>query len=323
MKPVAARWIPYALLLQQPWESAAGRISERRGRLLRLDTDDGHCGWGDCAPLPEAGIDKTAATRCAEECARLDLAAQAAGQPLAAWLAGVATPASIPVNAALGALATLTNEMALAACAAGFTTLKAKVGIAPQITEIARLNALAKTLPAGTRLRLDANGAWDETTAASFVAACRDLPVEAIEEPLHAPTLAALARLQAGTGIALALDESLPRFAVADLSQQQAVRRLVLKPARHGGLQASLALAREARGAGLECVVTSALESACGLLAAAHLAAAIAAGAPQTPAHGLATAAWFAADTGLPPEIRGGRLILPVGPGLGFAPGLS
>ena len=48
----------------------------------------------------------------------------------------------------------------------------------------------------------------------------------------------------------------------------------------------------------------------------AHLAAAI---APEA-VHGLGTAEWFAADTGQPPPMAGGRLHLPAARGLGFAP---
>ena len=36
--------------------------------------------------------------------------------------------------------------------------------------------------------------------------------------------------------------------------------------------------------------------------------------------HGLGTAEWFAADTGQPPPMAGGRLHLPAARGLGFAP---
>lgn len=323
MTPITARWLPYGLPLHRPWESASGRVEARRGYLLRLDAADGRCGWGDCAPLAEAGIDDAAATRHAENCAVADLAAQAAGQSLSAWLAAAPVALEVPVNAALGAVTAVTVDAVQAACAAGFTTLKLKVGCAPLAVELPRLQAITDALPPGISLRLDANGAWDEVTALNFLHACRALPVEAMEEPLRAPTLAGLGRLQAATGITLALDESLPRLPLADILALRPVRRLVLKPARHGGLKATLALAREAQAAGFDCVVTSALESACGLLAAAHLAAAVAPGNAAPIAHGLGTAGWFVADTGTPPVIANGHLRLPDSPGLGFVPALS
>jgi L-alanine-DL-glutamate epimerase-like enolase superfamily enzyme len=76
----------------------------------------------------------------------------------------------------------------------------------------------------------------------------------------------------------------------------------------------ALSLARRAAAAGMQCVVTSSIDSACGVLAAAHLAAALDNGL----AHGLATSSWLTADTGTPPTITNGRLALPDTPGLGF-----
>lgn len=314
MSIAAARWLPYRLPLVRPWASAAGSLETRSGALLRLEAADGRIGWGDAAPFPEIGIDEAAARRHAEECARLDLAAQAAGLALADWLAGAPAARSLAVNAALGDLAGLAPDAVEAALAAGFTVLKLKVGVAAPAEEIARLRALAARLPAAAALRLDANRAWDEAAAAAFLAACRGLPVESCEEPLAAPDPGALARLQAGLPFPLALDESLGAVVGDPFLAAPPVRRLVLKPARHGGLLATLAIARRARRAGLECVITSALESSCGLLAAAHLAAAA---APEL-THGLATGAWFAADTGLPPLVADGRLTLPEEAGIGF-----
>lgn len=317
MNVVSSRRLPYRLPLVRPWASAAGGCGERSGWLLRLETDDGRVGWGDCAPFPEIGIDAAAAERYAEECARLDLAAQAAGLPLAVWLAGRPAATAIAVNVALGDLARVSEGTLAAAVGAGFTVLKIKVGFADPADEAARLREVASGLRTGARLRLDANGAWDEAAAAAFLAACADLPVEACEEPLASPDTAALARLQALVPFPLAIDES---FHLVDAAFFAAppVRRLVLKPPRHG-LLASRELARRAAAAGMDCVLTSSLESACGALVCAHLAAAV---APQG-VHGLATGEWFAADTGPLPPIAAGRLPLPNLPGTGFVPAIS
>lgn len=319
MKIVSVRWLPYRLPLRRPWVSAAGSLVERSGRLLRLKTDDGRNGWGDCAPFPEIGIHPPAAQRHAEQCALLDLAAQAAGLPLATWLrGGTSGPAGVAVNAVLGNLSGLRDEDVEAALATGFTILKLKVGNADPAEEIGRLHQLAARLPEGIALRLDANRAWDDATAGRVLAACAGLPIESCEEPLRSPSATSLGELQSDLPFPLAIDES---FHLVDEAFYAAppVRRLVLKPPRHGGLLPALEVAFRARAAGVDCVVTSSLESACGLLAAAHLAAAV---GPEL-AHGLATAGWFAADTGAAPAIRGGRLQLPDIPGIGFTSRIS
>jgi O-succinylbenzoate synthase len=102
----------------------------------------------------------------------------------------------------------------------------------------------------------------------------------------------------------------------SDFFCHPSVRRLIIKPAREGGLLVSIERALRAKASGIEVIVTSSLESACGLLTCAQLAAAI---APKA-VHGLGTAEWFADDTGATPVIAGGRLYLPQVPGIGFKP---
>ena len=314
MNIVAADWLPYCLPLRRPWQTSRGTLSERHGRLLRLTADDGRTGWGDCAPLPEFGITEAAATAFAEESAALDLAAQRASLPLDAWLSGGAPVASVAVNASFGPISTVDRNSLAQAASAGYTVAKLKVGVAPVDDEIAALHRLATTLPPALRLRLDANRAWPLATAQRFVAACAGLPIDGLEEPLASPEPGQLASLQAAAAFPLAIDESI-HLLDAHFFRHPAVRRLVLKPARHGGLLAATELALRARASGLEVIITSALESACGIATLAHLAAAV---APDA-VHGLATGDWFASDTGLSPPVVDGRMQLLEGNGIGFA----
>ena len=313
MTIVAADWLPYRLPLRRPWQTSRGTLTERHGRLRRLTADDGRTGWGDCAPLPEFGIDEAAATAFAEESAALDLAAQRAGLPLDAWLSGRAPLASVAVNTVFGPISTVDRNSLAQAAAAGFTVAKLKVGVAPVDDEIAALHRLAATLPPALRLRLDANRAWPLAAARRFVTAGAGLPIDGLEEALADPEPALLASLQAAAAFPLAIDES-THLLDAAFFRHPPVRRLVLKPARHGGLLASTELALRARASGLEVVVTSALESACGIATLAHLAAAV---APEA-VHGLATGDWLAGDAGLRPRIVDGRMRLPAGDGVGF-----
>ncbi len=72
---------PYALPLRQPWTSAHGTRTVRRGWLLQVQAA-GMRGYGDCAPLPEAG---TEAEAVAEVALRL-WQSRLPGQSLAALL---------------------------------------------------------------------------------------------------------------------------------------------------------------------------------------------------------------------------------------------
>lgn len=354
MRLVAATLFPYALPLTARWRSAAGGLRERRGLLFRLTDTAGHAGWGECAPLPSHGGEtpaaaqralacwartlpgqetgaalealgadegsfRTPAARCAVECALLDLIARQAGQSLVHCLRRCDCAPSVRVNALAGSVPDVDAAALRPLLDAGFDVIKLKAGLAPPADEAARVNALARLLPPAARLRLDANRAWSAAGAAAFFAALDSAAlsvIEAVEEPLADPEPAALAALQASLPCALALDESWPAFAPEALFGEPPVRRLVIKPAIAGGLLPALALAQRAAAAGLDCVVSTGLDSACGRLAATHLAAVLGNGL----AHGLATGAWLARDTGATPPLAGGRAALPHGPGLGFSP---
>jgi len=315
---VSADWLPYRLALKRPWQSSQGSLTERHGRLLRLRSADGRTGWGDSAALPEFGIDEASATAFAEESALLDLAAQRASLPLNAWLSGNPAAESIAVNASLGAIATLDDATLGRTLAAGYSIHKLKIGSTPWSSEVSRLQELSSKLPPGAGFRLDANAAWNMADAIGFLRACRDLPIESLEEPLKVPTAQALHELQNLVDFPLAIDES-QHLVNADFFRQPPVRRLVFKPARHGGFLRCVDLGFKAKAAGIECIVTSSLESSCGLLACAHLAAVIAPNAT----HGLATADWLAEDTGQPLPISAGRLRMPGTAGSGFVAALE
>lgn len=339
---------PYALPLLEPWHSGQGHFHERWGWLVRISDTAGREGYGDAAPLPAAGTESpteterqlrawlpllsgratgealaglpaataTPAARCAVETALLDLTAQRSGVPLARWL-NPAAPSTVQVAANLGDLDGAPNRLATA-LARGFTVLKVKVGLMPAAVavEIAQIKRLAAQLPTGVMLRLDANRSWDLTAARAMLTACADLPVEMIEEPLRRDLLDQLAGLQHETAIPLALDESLADDDPHALLAAAPTRRVMLKPTLLGGPLAAWHLALAARSAGVEPLVTTAVESAAGVWAAAQLAAALA-----TPlAHGLDTSAWLAEDNGAPPVVAHGRLSLPDRPGLGFRP---
>ena len=316
--------------------------------LVAVTDADGLTGWGDCAPLPSSGAAghdaafaalavaaqdlsgmamETATESLAVmplpephwalETALADLAARREGLPLARLLGGTG-PLAVPVNAALGALDAGCAGRAAAALARGFGIAKIKVGLADVETELGRLRALAAET-GGLRLRLDANRAWADADAWRFLTAIADLPIDGVEEPLAVPTAERLARLQAVLPFAIAVDESLPALGLDAVLAARAARRLVVKPARAGGIAATLALARKAREAGVELVLTSVVDSVVGVAAAAHLAAALPdAGAGL--AHGLATGDWLAADLGPALPLDRGVMTLPAGPGLGFDP---
>lgn len=316
--PPRMQLIPYALAFRQAIATGAGAWSERRGAWLVLEAADGRRGLGEIAPL-QAIPDFTALERAladpallatALEQANLDLEAQAAGVPIAALLANDSRD-RVETNALLFAsTAAVAAEEAAQAKANGFRTFKLKVGAADPGEDIRRIEAIRERVGSGIRLRLDANGAWDERTALRVLRAVAPLGIEYVEDPVAGDSRA----VRSGAGIAVAADVRSQAEALAAV-QERRVDLLVLKPQALGGLRATRRIALAAIDAGIGVVVSSAFDTAVGVAGALHLAA----GLPgPARAHGLATVALLedAPLDGLDP-VEAGSLRLPAGPGLG------
>ncbi len=251
-------------------------------------------------------------------------------------------PASIPVNATIGGDAPA--DCAAAARRAldeGYRSLKLKLtgddaldlerarAVHDQIvtsTSFASGSSLdpnreelgGATHPPAT-IRLDANGSWSEERALRMLQRLAPLAIDYVEQPspVHgdaARDLNTLHRIHDASPLPIAADEIL-----LDPDQAQrvvdtrAADLLILKPSLLGGPTTTLALASRARLAGLDIVITSALDAAIGRLGALHLAAALRARRPC----GLATGALLARDLAQFPDVQAGRLRVPTGPGLG------
>ena len=83
------------------------------------------------------------------------------------------------------------------AAAAGFRAAKIKLGAASLDEDLARARAARLGLGPGIRLRGDANGAWNESTAGEALAAVEQFDFDFVEQPLPADDVAGLARLAA------------------------------------------------------------------------------------------------------------------------------
>lgn len=223
--------------------------------------------------------------RHALETALLDLLGQIKGSPLAAVL-GPLEREQVWTQALV---ADLSEAQKLRA--RGFRHFKLKVGAASVADDLARVREVRAGLGSEVELRLDANGRWTRAQAAEVAAAAAELGLSWLEQPLPPGDLEGLAELRRG-GARVAVDEGLR--SPADLEAHLAAEALdavVLKPAFLGGPLVTLELARRAAEAGLEVMVTHALDGEVGRLAAFH----------------VALAAPGVTLTGLSPALRGDR----------------
>lgn len=337
------QWTPYAIPFRRALVTSHGRWDARDGIIVEIETDAGLRGLGDVAPLPEfgtAGVDaclraleqiaprlvgseigdaacafdaafpdaSLAPLRCAIESACLDVDA---GTTVASMLAD-APAVAVAVNAIVA-----DAREAAAAVAAGYRCIKLKVGTATPAEDIARVAAVRGAVGPAVALRLDANGAWSEHEAIAVLDGVAPNGIEFVEQPVAAGDLEALRRIRQSTRMPLAADEAITSVKAARrILDAGAADVLIVKPAVIGGPRRAMEIVEMARAGGVECVVTSAMESGIGVAAALHVAAA------SRPLHacGLATLELLADDL-VSGRLRvvDGMMAVPLRTGLGIA----
>lgn len=319
----------FSVPLESPLATAAGGIERREGLAVRIGDDP--AGVGEATPLPGwtesladcraaiAGIDDPEgaldalsdrpAARHGLSLALADRAARRADDPLYRHLGGDPVD-RVPVNATVGdGHPEATAAAAREAVAAGFETVKCKVGARSVAADVERVRSVREAI-GDTTLRLDANGAWTPEEAEHALDAMADLGVEYVEQPLAPEDVAGHRDLS--TPVPIALDETLagrPLEEIADLDGVADV--LILKPMAIGGVDRVVDLGRRVDSA---VVVTTTIDAAIARTGAVHAAAAL--GVER--ACGLATADRLAADLGPDPTaIHEGEIVVPQEPGLG------
>jgi len=343
---VKATLHPFSLPLRRPLRTAVGEIDQRNGFLLEVEDDDGHRGWGEAAPLPgwpggnaeevgvvlrrwcddpgstpRAALAPTPIAAAAVDTALISLGAARAEVSLAVHLAGSGARSTVPVNALIAD----TDPDAVVAAAAravadGFGTIKLKVARSSVADDVTVVDAVRRVVGPDVALRLDANRGWTHDEARRALVALEPFDIEFVEEPTA--DLSGWPDL-AGLGVTLAADESMSDPGpdpTLDLIREGHVGVLVAKIPLLSGVGPTLAAVGVVATRRARVVITSFLDTAVGLAAATHVAAAL---GPGHPAAGLATGHLLARDVAPPLEVRGGSVTVPTGVGLGIIPDLQ
>lgn len=291
-----------------PVRTSRGLWDVREGIIIRVADDEGRVGFGEIAPIHWFKTETFvgALTWCeslGNDVAREALLNPGKGLPCCAAAAASAvdtmrgdddaSPAAgakrLPVATLLpsgwGALDAVERATEL-----GFTVFKLKIGAGEVQAEQSLIDRLVGRLPGGATLRLDANGGLDTSSAARWLAAAEDWPIEFIEQPLPADARDDLVRLAADHRVPVALDESV---LTADDVKRWRDRGwpglFVIKPALSGrGADLAAEVAADPR----PFIFSSALETDVGLAAGVELGLRLG----VTRALGYGTAAFFHDD---------------------------
>lgn len=279
--PAVDEILDTAVVVSVPMRTRFRGHTSREVMLFR-----GPAGWAEFGPFPEYEAPE---------------AAQWLAGGIEAAFTGLGTPVrtSIPVNATVPAVAAdqVPSVLAQYGKAETIQAVKIKVAEPGQSTDddVARVRAVQKLAP-HAQLRVDANGAWSLEEAVRALGRIVDAAGELqyAEQPVTG--VEPLARLRealqrAGVQVLIAADEAVrkaedplrvARLGAADL--------IVVKAPPLGGVQRALEVVAQA---GLDAVVSSALDTSVGLTAGLALAARL----PQLPyACGLGTAAMFVSE---------------------------
>lgn len=213
--------------------------------------------------------------RSALEVALFDLVAQSRGVPLCRLLGGAPATLYTSLTISLGTPAGMAAS-ARAALDRGFTRLKIKLGGEPG-EDVQRVRHVAVAVAGSASLYLDANQAWNLDQAIWVMAqlAGEGIAVDLLEQPLPAADTSGMAQLRQRIRTPVMADESV--FDGEDAARVIAAGAadiLNIKLIKSGGITGALAIADAAAEAGLGCMMGCMLESAVGVAAAAHVAAA-------------------------------------------------
>jgi L-Ala-D/L-Glu epimerase len=344
---------------RRPLLDSTGEYTHRRSWLLRLVDVDGNEGLGEAAVSPfapdvtagslaglireivpalAAGRTPNWAELAAEgEPGRAAMAgadgaigalrAARRARNTAAIASGSDPAASTPAPIAVGAVIAFGGPDAGADAAAqavelGFETLKLRAGFERTTDQLVdRLRAIRAAVGPRPRLRIDVAGAWDLETAVERIAAIAPFRIEYVEQPLPAWDVTGHAVLRERVRVPIALDESIDSEGAARAALAEAAADvIVVKPARVGGMAATMRVVEAAAGRA-SVVLGTYYETGVGIAAVLRIAAAMreaASGglaveeAVLEPAHGLATAGVLVHDLlAVPLPIEGGRMAVP------------
>jgi len=299
----------FDLPLKEVFTIATMSLGVARNLLVRLRTSQGLTGWGEASPF-RAIVGETQATaeaaaaelrplvlgrdplaigplmeeldrhlphhgtlKSALDMALHDLAAQACGLPLYAYLGGERRELETDLTIGIGDPGTA-GDKARRYQAMGFRSIKVKLGQDDR-DDLRRLENVRAAVDPDIRVRIDANQGWDRVRACRNLDAYRDLDIQFCEQPCAADDLQGLAWISRHAAIPVMADESLFTAAQAlELIQRDACPYFNVKLSKSGGLHQAGRIAAVAAAGRRPCMLGCMSESLLGITAAAHFACA-------------------------------------------------
>lgn len=157
----------------------------------------------------------------------------------------------------------------------GFEALKVKVGLDPE-EDLKRIRTIRAAVGADVAIRIDVNQGWTLQEAIETLAKLESFGIELVEQPISAKDIKGLGKLRKASSIPIMADESVhtPSDAM-HLIKEEAVDLINIKLMKCGGIWNGKKIAAIAEAAHVPCMIGCMGESAIGITAGVHLAAAL------------------------------------------------
>ena len=291
----------------EPFVIATGVMDYAQNVFIRVHTDDGFYGVGECSAFPMiVGETQETCLVMAKEFAKIwkgkdasdidariqdlhnaaahnptiksafdmtlyDLAAKAAEKPLYKFLGGVKRVIETDMTIGIGTAAEM-KDLALGYQKQGATILKIKLGKSPG-DDLERMRAIRSAVGPDMTLRIDANQGWDYDAALTCLNGMNELNIEFCEQPMRTWYDDKLPELRKHSPIKIMADESCYNHHDArKLINSQSCDFINIKFSKSGGINEGLKIHQVASQAGIPCMIGSMLESRIALTANLHFA---------------------------------------------------
>jgi L-alanine-DL-glutamate epimerase-like enolase superfamily enzyme len=293
----------------EPFTIATGTMHFAQNILIKIFTDEGIIGWGECSAFPMIvgetqntcfvmakdfakiwkGKDPLAiesrlqelhqytagnyTIKSAFDMALYDIAAQYHQVPLYAFLGGTNHTIESDLTIGINTPEIMANN-ALAYAQRGIRCIKVKLG--KKIEEdIERIEAIRNAIGTEITLRIDANQGWTPTDAKNILQALASFKIEFCEQPMAKFNDDLLPLLCATSPIPIMADESVFTWQdAARIIRTKSCHYINIKFAKSGGILEAKAIHQLAAEQGIPCMMGGMLESRLALTAMVHFAVA-------------------------------------------------
>lgn len=292
--------------LKKPFVVALGVVEYCETIIVKIETDDGICGYGEAAPFsPVTGESLDTATsmlntfsKCliGEDPIRIehihylmnritignsaakagidialhDILGKVMNQPLYKVLGGYKNHFETDMTIGISTPEQMAKD-AVDFVNKGYKILKIKAGIDPQL-DIEATRQIREAVGDKIRLRMDANQGWNVNSSINTLKALEEYKIEAVEQCLPYWDIDGSAYIRQHSNIAIMLDESLhtPNDAIK-IIKKEAADILNIKLMKSSGIYPAIQINSIAEAAGLNCMLGCMLETKIGITASASL----------------------------------------------------